>query len=63
MLQITTFVVKNFIIYVSMLNMLCLYHCCLRFRPQYAVHASPAFLVVNIEYLTIETPVSSKNIL
>ena len=63
MLQMNKFVVKYFIIGASMLNIIGLRHCCFRAYPQYAVHAVPVFLVANIEYLTLETTFSNKNIL
>ncbi len=60
MLQTNNFVTKYFIIGASTLNIIGLCHCCFRAYPQYAV---PVFLVANIEYLTLETTFSNKNIL
>ena len=63
MLQNNHLVAKYFIIGASMLNILGLRRCSFRPYPQYAVHAIPAFLVANIEYLTLETPFSKTNVL
>ena len=63
MLQNNHLVAKYFIIGASMLNILRLRRCSFRAYPQYAVHAIPAFLVANIEYLTLETPFSKTNVL
>ena len=63
MLQTNNYVVKYSIIGASMLNILCLHHCCFHACPQYTVRARLDFLVVNIEYLTIEIPLSNKSII
>ena len=63
MLQTNNYVVKNSVVGVSMLNIRCLRHCCFNSCPLYTVRARLDFLMVNIEYLTVEMPFSNKSII